>query len=571
MTITGLDDPRIQALVDELDELARMLAMRPDVLLGAGEPGSGWWFRPDGAWINADSKDLVEQSEDFCRGLATHEAGHAAITRIHQIVPRKLLRRPGLKLLINTVEDCRLEDWMQLRMPGCVPWVTHYNELLFGDMMRGEVPPHRTGQFSAGILVKWWTGELPANLADGVVEALDSVWGHLEDCFAAIPPARRVLLPTIASAYQAHPVARAFLASDSRSRPDGHEMLVRMAQCRMWMVLWHEIVPVFDALLDKDKAQFGAAAMRQQLGGMAGRMRAVPAPGELPRERRVGPVGSGFGSGSGQGQGAGLDRASMHDAVDRALEVDPDDVYLAAWNRVAPLIDRLADELARELDASTRSKWLRGYPSGAMLDVRQAMQLDADPERYRELWMRKSLPHKIDPAFVLVLDRSASMSGDRIQHAFDALVLLTEVCKRLSIPTDIWSFESGNRLEHPWDEPLGPETRSRLGRIPESCCGGTAMGDALDKVLERLPQVPYADRIVLVLGDGEPGDPQETLAAVGALESDGCVVVGLGIGADTRDMRRYFDDGLFGVPVAEVAGSLAALIRAALDRRLGGR
>jgi uncharacterized protein with von Willebrand factor type A (vWA) domain len=175
--------------------------------------------------------------------------------------------------------------------------------------------------------------------------------------------------------------------------------------------------------------------------------------------------------------------------------------------------------------------------------------------------MRKTLPRKVDPGFVLVVDQSGSMSGNNIEQAFKAVVLLVEVCKRVGIPTDIWTFENNARLRHGWDDPLDEAVRAELGKVPQQCNGGTQMGRALNEVLARLPEMPFKDRIVIVIGDGEPGDARESQNAIKALEAEHCVLLGLGIGEGARGMKNFFREGLFGVPVEQVSQSLANLIR----------
>ena len=77
-------------------------------------------------------------------------------------------------------------------------------------------------------------------------------------------------------------------------------------------------------------------------------------------------------------------------------------------------------------------------PSGARLDLRQAVAFEADRSRYRSLWSRPVLPVRRDPAVLLLVDRSGSMTeGERMRHAFDGLVLLVEVCRRVGVPAAV--------------------------------------------------------------------------------------------------------------------------------------
>jgi len=541
----------------ELGELVNMVALRSDLILRAGEPGSGWWYQPRSGRVNADAGDLLDRHGDFVRGLTLHEASHAAITRYQAMVPRQALQQSWLRLLLNVVEDCRIEEWMQRRLPGCTPWVKAYNDRLFGRMRARPRPDALLARYSIGLLCRWWFGEWPADLGQPVSAALEASWPAVQRAIAAQPPATRVELPSLAWHYWSSPVCRAFVARDAQHAPDSWEILVRLAQYRCWAILHSEVLPAIAHLEREDRQQAHAEQANRELLAQLRAQRAPPADAEQGEPR----PGQGHGWGVAAGQGAG---AGTRAAIERALQVDPDDKYLQAWKRVAPLVDELTDQLARELDKLSRSHWVPGFPSGARLDARVAMQMEADPSWYVALWQRKSLPRRIDPAFVLVLDRSGSMHGDTMERAFEGLVLLVEVCRRLSIPADVWSFANDHKLEHSWDQGLGPEVRRQLGRLPQRCDGGTSMDGALEALRHRLPLLPHRDRVLLVLGDGQPNDVTATRRVLRDLHGDGVACIGLGIGSGTRDMQGLFQDGLFAVPVERVARSLAQIIRAAL-------
>ena len=556
---------QITLLADELDDLSCMLSMRSDVVLLPGPPGSGWYFQPMTGLINADSKDLAEQSADFCRGLATHEAAHAAVTRYHDIVPAQMMRDPTLASLLNAIEDCRIEDWMRQRMPGCGPWVEEYNNYLFAPMLEGELPQTRAGQFCMSVIARWWYGSFPDGANPEVTEALEQTWAHVEEAIAAQPPSDAINTDAFERFYIRHPVARAYLHRDVYRPPGGFEMLVRMAQFKMWRIVFSQIKPAYDALVALDKKEHGSQSQRQQMQQLLEQMRGVPAPGDLPQspmgpsQRRGQPSGGG---GAGQPQpGGGGGGAGMADAIEQALQIDPNDRYLQTWNEISSLVDQLADQIAEVLEKASRSEWLRGYPSGVELDIRMAMQFQADRTLHNRLWMRKTMPKKVDPGFVLVVDQSGSMQGTNIDQAFKAVVLLVEVCKRVGIPTDIWTFANSAQLRHGWDDPLDEAVREKLGKVPQQCDGGTNMSGALNEVLARLPEMPFKDRIVIVIGDGAPNDGNASKNAIRALEAEECVLLGLGIGEGARAMSDYFQEGLFGVPVEQVAQSLATLIR----------
>ena len=86
-------------------------------------------------------------------------------------------------------------------------------------------------------------------------------------------------------------------------------------------------------------------------------------------------------------------------------------------------------------------RWKKGYPVGTRPNLGEAMQFEADQQRYNRIMERLSVPEKRDSSVSLLLDLSGSMAqGDRIIESFKALVLLTEVLSQLDVPHEILGF-----------------------------------------------------------------------------------------------------------------------------------
>jgi len=116
------------SFLEELEQLARLTAGRSELRLMAGQPGSGWSWNWRTHTISIDGGRLESNTADFTRGLVLHESAHAAITRLSEIAPQSILKVWRLFSLLNLLEDCRIETWMQNRFPGCVAWVREYND-----------------------------------------------------------------------------------------------------------------------------------------------------------------------------------------------------------------------------------------------------------------------------------------------------------------------------------------------------------------------------------------------------------------------------------------------------------
>jgi len=196
----------------------------------------------------------------------------------------------------------------------------------------------------------------------------------------------------------------------------------------------------------------------------------------------------------------------------------------------------VGDELLRRLVPEQRLRWTTGHPSGARLDLRQAVAFEADRSRYRSLWSRPVLPVRRDPAVLLLVDRSGSMTdGERMRHAFDGLVLLVEVCRRVGVPAAVWSFASRCREERAWEAPLDAATRRR-----------------------------GAPKLLFVLSDGEPDNAAAATAAVHRLDEAGIGSIGLGLGSEAGGLSRLFPRSVTGIPPARLVDHLGALLESTL-------
>jgi len=165
----------------------------------------------------------------------------------------------------------------------------------------------------------------------------------------------------------------------------------------------------------------------------------------------------------------------------------------------------------------------------------------------------------------LLVDRSASMSHDGlIDRAFEGTVLLTEVCRRIGVPAAVWSFANVVREELEWDAGIDSPARRRLGLLPDTCNGNTDMAAALTFIGRRFAARRGDPKLLFVIGDGEPDKHDATLDAVGRLEADGIITVGLGLGPGTAGLARYFQNAVTEIPPERIVDHMAVLLGEAI-------
>ena len=535
--------------VEELEQLARLTAFRPELRLVVGESGSDWSFDWRTGTISVDGGRLVSESADFNRGLVLHESAHAAITRLQSMVPGETLKDRRLFALLNTVEDCRIETWMQIRFPGSQPWVREYNNRLFRPILAADIERPPAAQFLGGILTRWWFGTATEPMGEAARQALDSVWPAVERVLKALPPKLDALGDPSAT-YARSAVSGCYVALDDVHPPAAFEKAVRLAQYEMWSVVHRDILPAYLPLLPP-KDDLGKPftfylstlleAQRQRGVSWIHAAARTPAPATLtrpfPRDREQAPL-----------------KPGGHAP------------YLQSWRRQHATIELLAEGLLRWFQAHGRIRYRHGCPWGNRLNLRAAMRFEADPRLYDQLWSRPLVPERIDPHFSVVIDRSGSMKGERMEQTFHGAVLLCEVCRRVGLPLSVYAFGSQvERLLH-YDEPLSAEVRSRLGSLPESAQGDTNFAAALERVAADLGGSPFRDRFVIVLIDGEPDDEESARQQIAWLAADAVVLIGLGLGPATLRLQELFPVSRGNLTAAEVPAALATLLLRALRR-----
>ena len=537
-------DTAAEHLRAELEGLVRIAARRPTLTVREGQPGSSWSFSWDADIVTVDPTHLRELAPDLCRGLALHEASHAAVTVLHRILAESHLAR--IMPLLNAIEDIRIEVWMRSRFPGATPWIRAYNDVFYGFNRGKPLPRSRQVQFLLGILELWWHGTTAEGILPEVLAALDACRSSVAAATACQPPLD--------------------------DNPDG----ILASQRAMWKIVRDRILPTWERLVGMDRREgiqrlagselgafaertgcpgrrltYGSARLRPRSARSRSRamLREVPPSVERPTTLR---------------KERSTEGACQPDAFAIA-QADGTDRYLAALRTIAPVADRLGDELLRVLAPRQRMRWLSGQPWGPRLEIRKAMQFEADPQAYRSLWCRPVLSHRRDPAVLLLVDRSASMSHDGlIDRAFEGTVLLTEVCRRIGVPAAVWSFANVVREELEWDAGIDSPARRRLGLLPDTCNGNTDMAAALTFIGRRFAARRGDPKLLFVIGDGEPDKHDVTLDAVGRLEADGIITVGLGLGPGTAGLARYFQNAVTEIPPERLVDHMAVLLGEAI-------
>lgn len=542
--------------IDELSALANLLGQTSELHVVPGKPGSGWCINLESGVITAEATDLDTRHPDFCRGLIVHEVGHALITRTQFFFPDSL-KDHALFALLNSIEDIRLERYMSQCFAGTVPWCRLYNDELIRDTTPAAQRLYANdvvGAFILGMIFREWWGKLPDCIHPEAATAIDEVWPSLMRAVASHP----TLMPPCdetpwRDAYASCDLGLVFEKPDSIEPPDIMEMTTRLAQMRTCQEIHMHILPVFERLLEKHgrNGEFLRSRYIQDL------IAALESSTHDGRGSGIVHI-KGRGKPKPRGTGSGGDVADDESARDEVAGR-----YNKACTHYNSEIDRLSRRLRDLLAVEGRLRIKGAYESGTRINLRRAIQGEADPRALSTVWQRAHAPKRPDPLVILQVDCSASMSGLNSEQSFRACVIVIEACQHVGVPISIIGFNSHATMLKHWNTNLGDGNREDLHPLV-SPRGNTDMEHALTIAREHAEDARFKNVIHIIVSDGMPDFVPSCQENVGGLIALGQCVIGLGLGKGTEGLADIIPDAAVDLQPGDLPEILAARIESAL-------
>jgi hypothetical protein len=215
------------------------------------------------------------------------------------------------------------------------------------------------------------------------------------------------------------------------------------------------------------------------------------------------------------------------------------------------------------------------FATGSKLSMREAMRLDAEPERYRRLWQRRIRPTKPDAAFGLLVDLSGSMRGEKIKAALAGTLLLAETLHRLELPCLIHGFQDKLIPIAEWEEGYTEAVRRRILsmrlEVTDSRPGGNNNmrfnddGPCLEEFARLVNRHTAAERFLVVVSDGGPAGSRSTPADLErVVRRITCErelrLIGLGLGKGTDHVRKFYPRSIANVSEQDFPARIGGLI-----------
>ncbi|TVR09638.1 MAG: VWA domain-containing protein [Planctomycetota bacterium] len=467
----------VALLVDELATLARQIAGVPGLGCDACPQADSWSFNWVDQHITMPESDLRCLPADECRALVLHEAGHAALTRLHQVVP--IAQHRSHATLLNVFEDTRLETWLMRESSDFARWLRAVNDRLYADT--GEPSPSLCHAFANECLFRWWFGE---------------------DHGRPVPPMAAAAL--YATRQARHQLTICIPTSSGFSIPT---IELQRCQRQFWEIIRRDILPHWQRLLTEDR-RLGNPAL---------------SPASTPHIAGILPDSAAHSPSPGQGAAAiADDEASDSAAIDsddaspsqtddpgtilgrsrqQSLATYMGEPWAQAWRATAHRSLALAAVL-RRLHAPHGTQLSPPGLMGSHLHWPSVVASQADPRHRMRLWQRRT-PRTTGnrPAVWLMVDRSQSMRGSAMTAAWQGMVLCAETCERASIPWGLSVFNEDHQVLHQPGQSLTNPHRRWMGANGAHAAGGTNLTRALDQVIGRLRSVSDGTRLIILLTD----------------------------------------------------------------------
>lgn len=518
--------------------MAGMVSLRNDL---AVELGDWWSFNWQTNVITLPKLELASAPEAEICWVILHEAAHASLTRLHHILPEKTLHQPEVQVLLNCIEDIRIENWLVERFPGSRQWKVVAQEIAAShDPQSTELAAQENPAvgFLRGLLRFGETGRLPAHLNAVSKAALEECLPALSAAFACVPPSVNVREASVDALYRGHPVSRCYTAKDQLEEASPFEKWVRILQASMWSHVGEGVLPTFLKLVQQHGCPQLPAPRIIRVCSARESKSTRPMPEELKHALRKQLLHTGTGD------------------------------YWQTVAKYGEQICSITDVLLRLLPNHRGLRHVRGCRTGDRLDLRVAAQFEVDRRLHDKLWMKRLRRHLPEPAFVFAMDCSHSMHRmGRSTAAYDSIVVMREACKRAGIPFSVLAFNDGAKVLLNWEHPDDTSSQLALSELLRPS-GGTDIVAALEASADLLGERWERNQFVFLMTDGELRRRQieEVKRCNARLAKNGTEVLAFGLGRDAEDISLIYPEARLVPDAAVLPRAFSSTLVRAINR-----
>ena len=237
--------------------------------------------------------------------------------------------------------------------------------------------------------------------------------------------------------------------------------------------------------------------------------------------------------------------------------------YDKIYKEISHLVDEFYNRIHQIFLPQRHPKWQKGHPDGHRLDLNKVMQFKADKTLYDKIWERKTIPKTIDYKFLLLVDLSGSMRGNKIRQTFMGVMLVSEVLNRLGIKFEINGFNDYLYNFKNFRDNLSPEIREKMLKM-FNVGNNTQMGYAMTEVSKTLEKNKGKDNFLISFTDGNPTDNAKEYQLDKVIEkirkNTKQKLVGIGLGSGTEHVANYYPTSLPNTKIEDLPKLLGNLL-----------
>lgn len=611
----GISEEEYRERLERLRSMGRVIGQ--DFAMGVEvgkERGWRYIFKPVNK-IEVDPIDVAERGLDYCFGVIAHEGAHRKISRT-DFIPKRVWQEMGFSFLMNAVEDPRVNNWVSEKYDGARDWLerVYAEDLSTEDKIDkkakeklGYVPKHI--QFGLEVIRYWHTGKFSEGLSPDVKEALDKTIKYAELAYQTLPEKEPTEEDIKDKAQLAYKIVYSAIWPEYQKLVDKAFDDEALRQMLKDMIEKGEIElgdegkgkggePLPLDQIPEDLREQLKKKIKERLEGMSGEERKKfeeDAKGKA--EKNLDGLESDLnkelkGKFSEQPETKGEERErkereakekeeearrakEIKEAkreIEKKLEAERSE-YDKALAEVKPYIDKVAEDIINLFITVRFPKWRAKFP-GQKLRLKGAMEWRARKE-YRELFEERLPAERKDYTFLLLVDLSGSMAGEKIEETFKGVVLFAEALNRVAqtlggVKVAIYGFQDELIPYKGFDEELNDVLRNKISRMKKevinqgehNVAGHNSDGYCLDRASKILGETESKNQFLFVLSDGQPaGDEihrvpkyrgldlnEELRAVVRDISAAGRQkLLGIGLGPGTEHVADFYSEELPGV------------------------
>ena len=600
-----------EELAERMDRLRAMgrtigkdFAMKVEI---GKERGWKYKFKPINT-IEVDPEDVRRKGLDYCFGIIAHEGSHRRVSRM-DFISKEQWQEPGFSFLMNAVEDPRVNNWVSKKYEGAADWLKQvYEEDLpvegridaKAKEKLGYTPKHI--QYGMEVIRYWHTGKFSDDLPEDVREALKLTIEHAENAYGILPGKEPTEEEIIKKAKLMFGIVRLKIWPEYKKLVDKSIDDETLRQMIKEIIAKGELEPIgeggepmpLDEMPDGVREEI-EKKLKEKLAGMTEEERdAILAAAEKKAKDLLDELEADLdktikGKFSDQLETKADEKARIkvetkeaeeakkrakelaeaRKEVNKKLEAEKTD-YERAFEEVKPYIDKVADDLMNVFIAKRFPQLKRGFP-GQKLRLKGAMKYEGQRD-YKELFERRQTEERPDYGFLLLVDLSGSMSGQKIDETFKGAILFAEALAKVgatlgTVKVAIYGFQNKLIKYKDFDTELDDKTRKKMSIMKKEVynqgehnqSGYNNDGFCVDSAAVILREQGGSNKFLVVLSDGQPAgdnlhrvpryaglDPNEELVSVVKDISDAGdqYVLGIGLGPGTEHVSDFYRNDL---------------------------